>query len=70
MKLTLNEITKLKILMVKSHEFELASKFREQEKKILKRLPQYKIRQLIQEPPAGVWVTIDSVHIPNVTSTE
>lgn len=59
MKLTLEEIVALKHICIKAQNFDMAAKFREEEKKILKRLPKYKIHELKQRvSPKGQWLQI------------
>lgn len=61
MKFTLEELSKLKNICVKAKEFDLAVKFRDEERKIQKNLPKYKKRQLKKkERPPGKWVSADS----------
>ena len=61
MRFTLEELSKLKNICVRAKEFDLAVKFRDEERKIQKNLPKYKKQQLKKkEPPTGEWVSTDS----------
>lgn len=67
MKLMLDEIVALKHICVRAYSFELAAKFRDEEKRILKAMPKYKRGLLVnKKTPFGQWKKISGVvvHFP------
>lgn len=63
MKLTIDECVFLKNICCREQQFEMAARFREEEKRLVKKLPKKKL-QVVPEHRKEVWVPIISRMIP------